>query len=75
MPYYAVESGNVFRCVLADDVKSACVAAVTLHCNDQFTEECSPGAIFHVAEFGQSEGDSNYILATHVIDAGGFKVE
>lgn len=74
MSYFAVHSGNILRCVLADDPKAACVAAVTLHCQDEYTEECIPGKVFHVAEPGQSSGDNIFILSEHILDAGGFQV-
>ena len=74
MPYYAVRSGNIFRCVLADDAKAACVAAATHHCHDEDTDECAPGEIFQVAELGQSYGDNVWILSEHVQETGGFKV-
>jgi hypothetical protein len=74
MPYFAVQSGNVFRCVLADDPTSACVTAVTQHCKDEDAENCAPGIIFQVAEFGHSVGDNVYILSKFIRDAGDFNI-
>jgi len=74
MPYYAVCSGNVLRCVVADNPKSACVNAVTAHLNDPDTEDCTPGKIFHTAEHGQMWGEQIYIAATHVMKAGNFYI-
>ena len=75
MPYYAVSSGNILRCVLADDPCAACVIAATQHINDEYKESCEPGAIFHVIEHGQSTADSVFITADHVLEQGGFKLK
>lgn len=72
MPYFAVRSGNVFRCVLADDPTSACVIAVTQHINDEESTPCNPGTVFQVAELGQSRLDNMYVLADQILSAGGF---
>jgi hypothetical protein len=72
MPYFAVRSGNVFRCVLADDPTSACVIAVTQHINDEEPTPCNPVAAFQVAELGQSRLDNTYILADQIQSAGSF---
>lgn len=75
MPYWAVHSGNILRCVLADDCKSACVIAVTQHIKDMTADPCQPGEIFVAAPFAGSDGDQWLILAKDVLEAGGFVAE
>ena len=72
MPYYAVTSGNIFRCVLADDAEAACVAALTHHINDEREDDAIPGKIFETAELGRSSSDNMLIHSKFVIEAGGF---
>lgn len=75
MPYYAVSSGDIFRCVLADDMTSACVVAVTQHLGDDFTTDCLPGRIFAVAEFGVSSAEHAYVHRDDVMLAGNFETK
>lgn len=74
MPYYAVYSGNVFRCVVADDELSACVHALNHHINDPAEDHCSPGQSFYVVEHGKSTMEALVILSDCVQLAGGFTI-
>jgi hypothetical protein len=74
MPYYAVSSGNIFRCVLADDPTTAAVSAFTLHITDEFSDDCHPGQVVEVAEFGQSEAENTIVATIRVLEIGGFEV-
>lgn len=70
MPYFAVRSGDVFQCVLAGDATSACVTAVTQHCQEN--ESCQPGLAFEIAEFGKPNRENFIILSDEIQKAGGF---
>jgi len=75
MPYWAVSSGNILRCVLADDATSACVIAVTQHIKDETAGECQPGEIFEAAPFGAVADHYWYVSSEYVLTAGGFVLE
>jgi hypothetical protein len=68
MPYFAVKSGNVFRCVLADNEETACVHAIRC----ELAEGRSPRikSVFEVAEFHQPADNNWYILTEVVVKAG-----
>lgn len=68
MPYYAVKSGSVFRCVLADDPTTACARAVIQHLDDETSDGCILGEIFCVAEFNKPEGESVLIASKYVAE-------
>ena len=77
MPHYAVHSGNILRCVVADDATAAAIAAVRMHINeadDPAVGPCEPGEIFEVAELGKRGGDNMLILSRFVREGGSFRV-
>jgi hypothetical protein len=76
MPYYAVMSGDLFRCVLADDPRTACVHAIQQHLADEYYKEAEGvhlGRIFHTAECGQSASDQVYVDTLLVCQTGGYE--
>ncbi len=80
MPYFAVSSGDMMRCVLADDELTACVHAVTKEIADfesDLMRDNPPlfGSLFHTAELGQSAYKNIYVLAQIVMEAGGWTYE
>ena len=74
MPYYAVYSGNILRCVHADDALAACVIATEQHIADDSIEDIKPGALYAAAEQGQRDGDTMLILKKHVLAKCGYVV-
>ena len=70
MPYYAVATMDLFRCVLADDKETACVAAVNQHLNDVGNVGVKIGEMFVVHEYGNQQ--LQYIEADAVQTLGKF---
>ena len=66
MPYYAGASGDVFRCVLADDHIRAALYAVAAHLNDA-DEECRIGPFFVVAEHNVPSG-KHMVIPSSVVE-------
>lgn len=80
MPYYAVKSGNIFRCVLADEPVIACVNAVQAHLRDYEANQVgfAPpmiGPAFIVAGCSDPVGKHAVIPWTAVEQAGNFGLE
>ena len=61
--YYAVTSGNIFRCVAAEDPRQACTRAYLLHQKDETCGLPEPGTVYLVAELGATDGDQCVVLA------------
>lgn len=74
--YYAVSSGNILRCVQADDLLGACVAAVLAHHADYMrnreNDPVEPGAIFEAIREGATVEQSEFILTDTVMRAAEF---
>ena len=83
MPYYAVESGNVLRCVLADDHGIAAITAMNVYLDDASSwdnlpaEQAVPGTVVTgelvaIHEFGTPQAAIVYLKAEDVAKAGNF---
>ena len=74
MPYYAVESCDVFRCVFADSPLAAAISATTIHCRETQgeVEKVGLGQIYHVVEFGKPESEQSLIPTMEVSKSGPF---
>ena len=69
---YAVLSGNIFRCVMAESHSGAAIKAILAHHFDPDEDENpTPGLILHVRKVDEFLGDSRAILAERAMrDAG-----
>lgn len=71
--FYAVTSGNVFRCVKANSPKEACIEALKAHMYDATEPDCSVGSLFVAAKFQSNADDYMYVASQSVVDAAGFQ--
>jgi len=66
--YFSVISGNIHRCMAAENPEQACVRAYLQHKKDETTlQPPMPGTIYEVAEFNATEEQHLFILAESVV--------
>ena len=66
--YFSVISGNIHRCMAAENPEQACVRAYLQHKKDETTlQPPMPGTIYEVAEFNATEEQHQFILAESVV--------